>query len=45
MGRTKGATNKTAREYAQDAAIATLKSANKALRDEIKQLKMGTRKK
>lgn len=52
MGRTKGATNKSAREHAQDAVISMLKSAIKALREEIKalrlenkQLKMGIGKK
>ena len=44
MGRTKGATNKTAREHAQDAVISMLKSANKALREENKQLKVAKRK-
>lgn len=39
MARTKGAVNKSAREHAQDAVIATLKASIAALKKENKALK------
>ncbi len=39
MARTKGAVNKSAREHAQDATIATLKAVIAGLKKENKELK------
>lgn len=45
VARTKGAINKSAREHAQDAAIATLKATIAALKKENKALKAAVKSK